>query len=136
MELLYSGKIENGKLFINNRHQFDSDITNTQNCKVSITIQRIKSRRSFHQNKYYWIVVGIIASEVGYTKDELHEVLKYKFLKKELPNKITGEIETIIRSTTDLSISEFQEYIQSIVIWAGELGIQIPQPNEQIKLNV
>lgn len=55
----------------------------------------------------------------------MHEALKFKFLRVEKEG-----IESA-RSTTDLTTTEFEEYMNQIRIWAlTELDVKIPLPNE------
>jgi hypothetical protein len=76
--------------------------------------------------------VTIMSNELGYTKDEMHEILKYKFLKKEKVNENTGEIFEYIGSTAKLTKGEFVDLIEDLVRWSSEsLGIILPMPGEQ-----
>jgi hypothetical protein len=97
-----------------------------------INIQKIKDSRSLNQNKYYWaVVVSILASEVGYFKDEMHTLLRRKFLGYTRTNPVTGEEEMFAKSTTDLNTQEMEQYLESIRVWAiSELDVYIPLPNE------
>jgi hypothetical protein len=94
---------------------------------VEVIIRKPKTKRSDLQNNYYWgVVLEILSKELGYDQDELHEILKYKFLKIE--STLGMEY---IRSTTKLTTGEFEEYLEKIKRWAAEfLGINIPNPNE------
>jgi hypothetical protein len=49
---------------------------------ATVSIEEGKPKRSHAQNRLYWTWVGIIASELGYTKDEMHIILGDRFLKK------------------------------------------------------
>ena len=76
--------------------------------------------------------------DVGYkiSKEETHDFLKHKFLVKELVNEETGEILKSIGSTSDLTTSEFMDFIAEIQQWAAEfLGINIPDPGEAIEID-
>lgn len=92
--------------------------------------------RSLSQNKYYWgCVVQIISDELGYTKDEVHEIIKHRFLSE---NRIikgkTGEVHvSLSKSTTELDTKQWEDLMSQIRIWASQtLGIYIMEPNEQI----
>ena len=102
---------------------------------IELTIDKVKSTRSNQQNKYYWSgVVSILSTELGYSKDEIHDLLKYKFLKRTV---IIGDSEeTIMKSTTELTKSEFMDFIADIQLWAAELNINIPDPGTQIDLTL
>ena len=97
-----------------------------------ISLQKIKDSRSLNQNKYYWaVVVAVLASELGYFKDEMHMLLRRKFLGYTKANPITGEAEVFAKSTTDLNTQEMEEYLESVRVWAiSELDVYIPLPNE------
>ncbi len=90
--------------------------------------------RSNNQNRYYWgIVIDILSNHTGFSRDEMHDVLKYKFLQgwKQLETKV-GIIEVdYVKSTRDLSTKEFEDYLGEIRIWASaDLNCSIPEPNE------
>ena len=57
------------------------------------------------------------------------------FNKKELVNEQTGEILQTIGSTAQMSTSEMMDYFAEITQWSVEfLNVQIPEPNEQMKI--
>lgn len=95
-----------------------------------------KKWRSNSQNSYYWSVcVGLISEHTGFTPDETHEILKNRFLSepKTLQLKTKTQMVFVTRSTTELDTKSFEEYLSKIRIFASmELGIWIPEPNEQI----
>lgn len=93
-------------------------------CIVSVS--RKKKRRSLDQNEYYWgVVLNIVSKELGYQTDEMHEVFRYKFLQDTI-----WDFE-ILRSTKDLSTTEFEDYLEEIRFYCNtELWIYIPLPNE------
>jgi hypothetical protein len=94
--------------------------------RVEVIIRKPKTSRSTLQNSYYFgVVVEILAKELGYDKDEIHEILKYKFLQSNAMGM------PYVKSTTKLSTGEFEDYLEKIRRWAAEfLNINIPLPNE------
>jgi hypothetical protein len=94
---------------------------------VEITIGRRPKRRSLSQNRYMWgVVYAMIAEAAGYTPEEAHEALKWRFLR----HHGDGPIPTV-RSTTDLTTTEMEEYLAQCRQLAAELfGLYIPDPNE------
>ena len=125
-------KVTNGKVF---RKKLDALADGTYTVIV-----KTRKQRSLNQNGFYWgIVVDMVKDglrDVGYddfrTNDQVHEFLKVLFLKKDVPNKLTGEVITMVQSTRDLTTIEFMDYLERIAQWASEfLGIVIPQPNTQ-----
>lgn len=95
-----------------------------------------KSQRSSNQNRYYWSVpVQLISEQTGFSKDEVHELLKRKFLKDiRMVDTKNGykEIE-LTKSTTDLDTKQMEDFLSQIRIWASEyLQCFIPEPNENL----
>lgn len=105
------------------------------NTELTVTIEKRHATRSLAQNAFYWsVVVRRIADHTGYTDDEVHEILKAKFLPKRLTiadgnGEIKGEF-VIGGTTTRFNKVEFGEYVESIRQWAAEeLDIDIPDPD-------
>ena len=102
---------------------------------ATLTIEREQATRSAQANAYYWaVVVKAIADHTGYTADEVHEILKLKFLPKDVALACgNGEVvaEFVIGgSTTKLTVGEFCDYIERIRQWAFEaLDVAIPPPD-------
>jgi len=67
------------------------------------------------------------------SNEQIHELLKFKFLKGEILNVPTGELIETIGSTTKLSTMDFEDYLTKIRAWASQyLECIIPEPNEQL----
>lgn len=100
--------------------------------KHSISIEKFRNGRSSNENRYYWaVIVNGLASEFGYFRDEMHQLLRQKFLGYTRENPITGKTEHFTRSTTTLSTKEMEEYLESIRVWAlTEFSVFLPLPNE------
>jgi len=92
--------------------------------------------RSIAENSYYWgVVIPLISNDSGYTKDEVHDLLKSMFLKNikhiKLPNGKVKEVITI-KSTAELTTVEFEEFLTEVRTWASlEIDCYIPLPNEE-----
>lgn len=127
-----------GSLIVKARPLFDEGLrlmSRDKDLAVTIEVKPTKKYRSVFQNSYYWaVVITLIASrlkELGHDvdKDLTHEFLKGRFLYTEMN---TGE-ETmrIPRKTSDLSTTEFEEYVEVVKQFAAEtLEIFIPDPND------
>lgn len=101
-----------------------------------VDIKRDRKGRSNPQNRYYrGVVVKMISEETGYTPEEVHEILKTKFLSYEKVIEKTGEVFTISRSTTELNTQEFEEFLEMCRMFAAQdIEIVIPLPNECIEI--
>ena len=85
-----------------------------------VIIQERNNDRSTEQNSRLWELYTNVGNYIGYTADEMHDLMGYKFL---LVVKYVGlEKVTKIRSTTDLSVKEMGEYQMKIESWASNLG--------------
>ena len=100
-----------------------------------IEIVRDRDNRSNAQNRYYWgVVIKMISDYTGFFPDEVHEVLKTKFLgyEKALP---TGEAVKVSLSTAELDTYDFEQYLEQCRIFAAsDLEIIIPLPNECLEV--
>ena len=140
-DLKYFGKVDDGKLTIFQRNDMVSGLQNLGSGFVEIII-RLAGKRSTPQNRYYWgamlpiVKEGLKGVGIEMSKEQTHELLKYKFLKREFITS-DGDILQSIGSTTELSTKEFNEYIESIQIWSAEyLNVNIPDPNEQTEITI
>jgi len=127
----FYGDVENGKLKLRSEDLFRTYIRGLSGL-VSLLVQPRKKVRSLNQNNLYWVWLTVIGDEVGYSKEEVHDVFKHKYLKeyRQLVNQKTGEAVDceFIRSTTSLNKKEMSEYMQKIDRDAAELGILLPDP--------
>ena len=134
--------VVNGNLS-HNRNLLSETVKSFEGMEVTITIEKKKRKRSNEQNAYLWGVVytcvkqGMI--DVGFrdvTIDNIHELMKGKFLKQDLINQDTGEVFPITGHTSKLTTIEFNDYFEQIKQWAAEyLNVYIPDPNEQVTFN-
>ena len=95
-----------------------------------------KKQRSNNQNRYYrGVVIARLSEHTGFTPEEMHEVLKWKFLRgwKTLNTKQGFKEAEYTRSTAELDTKEFEAYMTKVREFASiELSCWIPEPNEQI----
>ena len=141
MRHLFYGNVKNGKLKVVRRGEMEEIINSYEGKKIIVSIELFKNSRSVLQNNYYWGVVvpmvrqGVLDMGMKMNKEEIHEMLKLRFLKKEKVNEDTGEIFPYIGSTTEMTKMQFMEYIQDIQQWSATyLNVVIPSPGEQLTL--
>lgn len=110
------------------------------NGKYEMKIKRT-GRRSSPLNRYYWGCVLEIQQdgfrEKGYhwSKERIHEFNKSEFNYMEIVNTKTGEVKKAPQSTTELTNTQFIEFIERIKEFSAEwLEVYIPDPNEQMKM--
>ena len=118
------GRVENGKL-ISSLNEKSLKIFDGQEVEIRIRVR--SNNRSNEQNSLYWKWVDILSNDLGYTKTEMHELIKYKFLKREYKNK-DGETNVVIKSTSTLTIKEFNDFMNDILYWStNTLEISLPE---------
>ena len=122
------GKILKGKIIFNDKAKFLNDIAKFDNdINIVIEVREAKNIRTNAQNKLWWKWMDVIANETGNNKQEIHSILKYKFLLKE--EMIDGEIHQGLKSTTTLSKEEFSKLNKDVFYWANDT-LKINLPNE------
>ena len=82
---------------------------------ATVCIYEGKPKRSKAQSDLYFVWKDILANEVGDSKPDMHKTLKKKF--------IGG------RSTKELTIPEFVDFLRDIDMLASEYGITLPKTN-------
>ena len=99
-----------------------------------VSVKKQRNNRSNMQNNYYWAcIVQTLSEELGYFPNEIHDILRAKFLNEwemlEINDKKIGINK--IGSTATLDTKAFEIYADQIRIWAlTELGIRLMMPNE------
>lgn len=121
---------EGGRLRPDKPDKFRSALQALAGKQVQFTIEPRQNDRSMSQNRYYWgVIVKILGDEFGYQPDEMHEILKSKFLRRWSQGKLG--VFPYAQSTAKLSTLAFEEYLKKVRIWAAsEFQIVIPLPNE------
>ena len=99
--------------------------------EVTMEVHTRKPKRTEQQNRYYWgAYLPLIASETGeHNLDRLHELFKGKFLTIGI-YEVLGSKVRITKSTTELGIAEFSNYITDIEV---DTGVK-PPPTENYGL--
>ncbi len=94
--------------------------------EVGIEVIEKKSKRSEQQSRYYFLYLSLIESETGNKKNALHAYFKGKLLTEEI-TELYGDKVRITKSTTELSVGEFCEYLIDI---SGITGVDLPDTTE------
>ena len=126
MRKLHHGIVRMGKFMPDYPGEFYGDIMKLDKKRISVAIMPEKKAKSTEQRGYYWaVIIKILSDHTGYTKEEMHEAIKHKFLIDETLNPPK------VGSTEDLSTAETEELYTAIREWSAiDLGLYIPLPNE------
>ncbi len=134
-EFTTTGYVRSGHLEVRRLKDMKAAISRMRDGEVFISIVSKRAARSNQQNRWYWgVIVELLSEHTGYTPDEIHEVLKAKFIPKRLAvsdsnGEIKGEF-VIGGTTTTLDKNDFGEFCESVRRWAADdLGVVIPDPD-------
>ena len=123
---VFKGKVENGILKAD--ISYYKYLNTLEGRNVDITVRRSQRHRTIPENRYYrGVVVPYFAEFTGYDPEEAHMALRQRFLSTVDEHGLMK-----IRSTTDLTTVEFEEYMTRCRRLGDELGFYIPLPNEVI----
>jgi hypothetical protein len=114
---IFRGKVVKGKISLDLRERFKTYLCSLEGKRVELILRERQSGRSDDQNRYYHgVVVKMLSDHTGYSPEEMHDTLKERFR---------------VKTTTKLSVAEFQDYIARIVRWAADdLELPIPDPDQ------
>lgn len=113
---------------------------------VSFTVKKVSKARSSAQNRYYWgVMVDFILQELVsqgimifrpdgqmIDREYLHELLKLWCSPEKVVNTATGEEITIGKSTQNMTVDEFSEYMDRVHLWCIDfLGCAPPSPGDR-----
>lgn len=95
-----------------------------------VTVNVHRAKRSCPQNRLMWMWIGLIASELGYTKDELNTVFKSMWCPRKTVT-VAGKATEIPVSTSELDSKQFTTYLDTLKQYAlDELHILLPSPGD------
>ena len=121
------GKIKNLKIDFLDEERFVEDLLKLEGKDIIFTILENKDYRTNSQNKLWWKYMQIMGGELGYSKNEFHDICKLKFLKRErFEDGIKVEY---LKSTAQLTKKEFKKLVDDVIIWAAKT-FSINLPNE------
>ena len=78
------------------------------------------------------VVLKLMAYEMGETAEDVHELMKQRHNSKTVADPQTGEDVKIAQSTAKLTISEFSEYLERVMLDGQTyLGLTFPEPRRE-----
>jgi len=94
----------------------------------TLEIKPYKRKRTVSQNSRYWAILTEIAQQLKpndqeYSPETWHEYFKAKMIGKDTI-LIDGEAEVIAKSSANLEVQEFTDYMTQVEAWAIEHGVQ------------
>ena len=120
-------KLKGGSFFPLYKDAYNQLLKEYDNEDVIISIKRVGKRRTDKFNAYYFaaIVTPIriaIKEMTGdtYSQEEVHDMLKQRFLSKTVINMMSGEFCEIPMSTATLQQEDFKEYVMKCQKFAAD----------------
>jgi hypothetical protein len=126
----YSDVDEHGRLNGRVKESLTEDLMSFCGKRVHIRMGPLRIKRSNQQNRLFHLYCSIMAKELGYDLEEMKDIIKYKFLRRERVVESTGEVLVYLGKTSKLSKLEFAELVDSMVRFAAELNIILKSPEE------
>lgn len=121
--------LENGVVEYDNPRWVKGMLQQYDPCRISILFERRKSSPSKEQWGYLWgVVYPEISLHTGHSPDELHQIMKRLHLLEK--HVWRGTELTTVKSASELTLGELAEFITNIIQTAGEMGIEIPDPDK------
>lgn len=96
---------------------------------MCVEVKPYSPNRSVSQNRLMWMWLGVIAKEQGYEPEELHEILKVRFLGIE-SKMVDGQVLIVPKSTTALDVKGMSAHLMKIEALAVSLEINLPKPDD------
>lgn len=121
------GTVTKGRFIPDSPTDFKLAFCLLEGKRVYSTVAKVTKSRSGSQNRYYYgVPVKLLSELTGYSHGEMHDALRWKFLRVHRD----GMPDTV-RSTTDLTTAEFEDFLTNVRQWAAvEMGCYIPLPHE------
>jgi len=125
----FTGVIKNSKLHLDDIESYNNYLLTLEDKRVELVVKKEEIARTNQQSRYlFGVVYEIISESTGYSKEEVHEMMKSIHLKDH--KEVNGKRYTVIRSTHDLTTIEMTEYIENCKRFASqELNLVIPESN-------
>ena len=133
---------DEGELQRNVRQQIKELLPYYKKQRITITIEKFKSKRSDQQNRYLHALFTIFKNELNalgneFSMQQVKDLCKLKFAKVEMINTQTGEVMgERIKGTSEMNKTELNEFIENIIRWGAEyFSITLPYPSENLEIN-
>ncbi len=102
-------------------------ITSTRKNKVpwECVIRKHNKNRSLEQNDRYWALLRLVQEETGNDVDEMHRMMKVKFLGGEIVEFHGMQVAKDVPESHTLSKEEFNTFTTKVEAFFAQLGIAL-----------
>ena len=130
---IWKGKISKGRLELEDRRGLDDYIQTRPDGEYQL-ILRPKPEEEKSGTQQFRYLFGVVyregAGALGYTVEELHEVMKRRHIPIKRVNHETGEVETVGGSTRNMTVKKRSEFIDKVRRDLAEMGVNTPDVSE------
>lgn len=127
----FYGSTKQGRTIITNRDQLLEHLKSIEGDFV-LKVTATKDIRTLKMNDLYWFWLSLLSEESGYSKRQIHNYFKNELLCIE--DEVKGEKIMDCRSTSDLTIKEFSEYLLNVGRIASEsFSFYLPYQDQPLK---
>jgi len=127
MRYTFYGKIENGKLVLDNQYMFREFISKQKDQKVELVIRSPQEDSTANQYRYlYGSVYSTFAESFGWTVEEVDYYMKERFMREHLIFLPRGL--TLSKSSFDKHW--LAKYIECCIRYCAEQGVVVPPPRK------
>ncbi len=93
-----------------------------------VEVKQVRRCRSKWQNAYFHVIVGLFSDHTGYEKREAKDIIK-RHCGLAYKNEKHGTMH--LKDTSDLDVSEFSEFLDTVIRWCAiEHGLVVPDPEQ------
>lgn len=133
----FIGKVSNKRIPDAVRLQIGNALAKLEGHDAIITIERFHGKHSDKQRRYWWaVIVTAFVAHCGYegpdAKENCHADLMARLWPlRERTNRVTGEVEKVRESLTNLDKAQMGTLIEAAWQFAAvDYGLVIPSPRE------
>ena len=83
--------------------------------------------RTVEQNNLYWKWLEIIGNDLGYFKNEMHEVFLDMFAPTMTFADLNGKPKQRKVRSSEMTVKQMNEYMNQVEVFASEQGIALPE---------
>jgi len=126
-ELHATVKVEQGDMIIHDRTRFKERVAQLADGEYVLTILPLKASRSLKQNRFYWQLMTQMGEVCGYSKQQMHQLMKQEFLAQPMVvESPTGKVleHQVPASTKELDVPDFWSYTEQC-LWFAQDFLQI-----------
>ena len=124
------GKVENGKLILNDKTSFMAHLLSLKG-QVEMIVRKRREKRSLDQNALMWFYAEFMENETGQPADDFVLYWKKKFLRIKFTDPKTKKPDVMIKGSSELSKDEFTDFIKKIQIDSSmEFHVALPDPKK------